>query len=224
MGSQTTTHWNPVNLLYVVSQPRDTIWRCEDGCDPKDEEHSLLPRLEPAFKRLQTWPTAVSVADTTQDDCPLIFVNDAFTDLTGYGASDCIGHNCRFLQGAETDPATVTDLRASVQKLRQITICLVNYRKNGTPFHNLLVMAPVDQTDHRHLIMGCQYELQRAQSDPEIKAQLSSVNGAFKQIDRPGDPYWKLFSDSIDTRTVATRMLVDSYMARVVSMGTSWVR
>lgn len=183
----------------------------------------MIKRLELAFKRLQTWPTAVSVADTAKDDCPLIFVNDAFTDLTGYGATDCIDQNCRFLQGADTDPEAIAKLRDAVRDQRQITICLLNYRKDGTPFHNLLVMAPIDRAAHRHLIMGCQYEIQRAMGDPEIKEQLDGVHGAFKQIDRPDDPYWKLFADSIETRTDATRMLVDGYMARAKMMGTAWI-
>lgn len=184
----------------------------------------MVRRLDPAFERLRTWPTAVSVADVAKEDCPLIYVNHAFTNLTGYGEDDCIGRNCRFLQGAETDPEAISKLRTAIADRHQITICLLNYRKDGSPFHNLLVMASVDHTDHRHLIMGCQYEIQRATGDPEIKRQLSSVNGAFKQIDRPYDPHWNLFTNSVETRSVATRMLVDSYMARTVLLGANQIR
>ncbi|MEM7059000.1 MAG: PAS domain-containing protein [Pseudomonadota bacterium] len=175
-------------------------------------------RLDRAFERLKAWPTAVSVANTDKEDCPLIYVNDAFTALSGYGSDECIGRNCRFLQGDQTDPVAVEKLRKSVIDKSQISVCLLNYRRDGTPFHNLLVMAPIDFTDHRHLIMGCQYEIQRAISDSQIQAQLANVHGAFRQIERPHDPNWRLFSDSVETRTVATRMLVDSYMFRAPSI------
>ena len=174
-------------------------------------------RLESALERLIDWPTAVSVADTSKDDCPLVYVNTVFTKLTGYSAEDCVGRNCRFLQGSKTDPNAVSQIREAVENRGQITVCLLNYRRDGSPFHNLLVMAPIDQQNNRHLIVGCQYELHRATSDPEISAQLDSVHGAFRQIQRPGDQQWHLFSESVETRSVATRMLVDSYMFRAPS-------
>ena len=76
-------------------------------------------------------------------DNPIVFVNDAFCRLCGYPREDILGRNCRFLQGAETDPETVLLLRAAIDKRESIKIDILNYRKTGETFWNRLLMAPV---------------------------------------------------------------------------------
>ena len=175
-------------------------------------------KLEQAFNRLKSWPTAVSVADTSKKDDPLIYVNNAFTELTGYEAEECIGRNCRFLQGYETDQDAIAKLRNAVDKRHHFTVCLFNYRKNGPPFHNLLIVTPVDLDESNHLILGCQYEIHQAIGDEELAAQLSNVRGAFDEIEKPQDRRGQLFLNSIEVRTTATRMVVDSYMYRAPTL------
>ncbi|MFL5257423.1 MAG: PAS domain-containing protein, partial [Rhodopila sp.] len=53
----------------------------------------------------------MALADTNLPDCPLVYVNPAFCDLTGYTSEEAVGRNCRFLQGPETDPATIARAR-----------------------------------------------------------------------------------------------------------------
>ena len=53
---------------------------------------------------------ALSIADPHQDDCPLVYCNQAFVDLTGYDRDEIIGRNCRFLQGRGTKPSAVVKL------------------------------------------------------------------------------------------------------------------
>ncbi len=76
-------------------------------------------------------------------DNPIVFVNDAFCRLCGYPREEILGRNCRFLQGAETDPETVLLLRAAIDKRESIKIDILNYRKTGETFWNRLLMAPV---------------------------------------------------------------------------------
>ena len=76
-------------------------------------------------------------------DNPIVFVNDSFCRLTGYDRGEIVGRNCRFLQGPDTDPADVMQLRDAIAAPRSIEIDLRNYRKDGTPFWNRLLMAPV---------------------------------------------------------------------------------
>lgn len=80
-------------------------------------------------------------------DNPVVFVNDAFCRLTGYDRDWIIGRNCRFLQGEDTDPATVAQIRAAVEAERSIEIDIRNYRRDGTPFWNRLLLAPVPDAD-----------------------------------------------------------------------------
>ncbi len=76
-------------------------------------------------------------------DNPIVFVNDAFCRLCGYQREEIVGRNCRFLQGAETDPETVMLIRTAIEAVRTIKIDILNYRKTGETFWNRLLMAPV---------------------------------------------------------------------------------
>ena len=83
------------------------------------------------------------ITDPRLADNPVVFANDASCRLTGYAREEIVGRNCRFLQGPRTDRDAVAQLRAAVRAGRPIEIDLYNYRKNGEPFWNRLMMAPV---------------------------------------------------------------------------------
>ncbi len=83
------------------------------------------------------------VTDPRQYDNPIVFANDAFLHLTGYSRLEVTGRNCRFLQGPETDPAAVARIRDAVREQVDIQVRLLNYRKDGTTFHNALYVGPV---------------------------------------------------------------------------------
>ena len=107
-----------------------------------------LRRLDgPMFGALARSAMPMAVADPYQPDAPLIFVNEAFTRLTGYSAAESLGRNCRFLQGADTDPAVVAAVAAALRDEREIHVELLNYRRDGTPFWNSLFIAPVRDDD-----------------------------------------------------------------------------
>ena len=80
-------------------------------------------------------------------DNPIVFVNDAFCRLCGYSRSEIVGRNCRFLQGADTDPDVVARIRNAVEAARTISTDILNYRKTGEPFWNRLLLAPVRDTE-----------------------------------------------------------------------------
>ena len=84
------------------------------------------------------------ITDPRRDDNPIVFVNDAFCRLTGYDRAEILGHNCRFLQGPETDPETIQRLREAIAEPRAIEVDVRNHKKNGEPFWNRLLMAPVN--------------------------------------------------------------------------------
>jgi len=80
-------------------------------------------------------------------DNPVIFVNDSFCRLTGYPRQEILGRNCRFLQGPETDRAAVARISAAVAQAQALEIDIRNHRRNGEPFWNRLLMAPVYDAD-----------------------------------------------------------------------------
>jgi PAS domain S-box-containing protein len=79
-------------------------------------------------------------------DNPVVFANNAFCRLAGYTREEILGRNCRFLQGPETEPAAIRRIREAVQRAEPIEIDIRNHRKDGEPFWNRLLMAPVYDT------------------------------------------------------------------------------
>ena len=97
---------------------------------------------------LSSFKQTFVVSDATQPDYPIIYASSGFYTMTGYSAKEVIGHNCRFLQGPETDPATVEKIRQSVKTGKNFCGRLLNYRKDGTTFWNLLTITPIkDEND-----------------------------------------------------------------------------
>jgi PAS domain S-box-containing protein len=83
------------------------------------------------------------ITNPRRHDNPIVFVNDAFCRLTGYSRPEILGRNCRFLQGATTDPASIVLMRTAIQSGKLIEIDIQNHRKNASSFWNRLLMAPV---------------------------------------------------------------------------------
>ena len=80
-------------------------------------------------------------------DNPVVFANNAFCRLSGYPRDEILGRNCRFLQGPESDPATVQRIREAVERVEPLEIDILNHRKDGETFWNRLLMAPVFDTE-----------------------------------------------------------------------------
>ncbi len=94
-----------------------------------------------AAVRATRMPTIIT--DPRQRDNPVVFANDAFFRLTGYQREEILGHNCRFLQGPETDMATVARIGAALKAAEPIEVDIRNYRKDGELFWNRLLLAPL---------------------------------------------------------------------------------
>jgi len=83
------------------------------------------------------------LTDPNQHDNPIIYASEEFYRLTGYGPDDVIGRNCRFLQGANTQRASVARLRENIRCGKRACEAFLNYRRDGRPFINLLMIAPL---------------------------------------------------------------------------------
>ncbi len=87
------------------------------------------------------------ITDPRRPDNPIVFVNAAFSVLTGYDREHIIGRNCRFLQGPATDRAEVQRLRDAIDARRTIELELLNYKVDGSTFWNRLLVSPVFDED-----------------------------------------------------------------------------
>ncbi|KXS36097.1 MAG: two-component response regulator [Halomonadaceae bacterium T82-2] len=119
-------------------------------------------RLRLLQRGIEDTPNGVVMADATQPDLPLTYVNRAFTAMTGHAPEDVLGKNCRLLQGGDTDPETVARIRRAIATHSDVQVVLRNYRRNGTPFWNQLSIAPVlDEQGRCTHFIGVQQDVTR---------------------------------------------------------------
>lgn len=109
---------------------------------------------------------AMVLTDPRVEDNPIVYVNSAFERTTGYSRSAVIGRNCRFLQGEDTEKVHVDTLRSAIEDRIDVTVDIVNYRANGEPFTNRLIIAPItDSEGHLIYFLGIQKELRDSERD-----------------------------------------------------------
>ncbi len=114
----------------------------------------------PVLDSIRFSPIATVVSDPTQADNPLIAVNAAFCALTGYTEAEVIGRNCRFLRGPDTENGQTDKLRTAVYGQHSALAELINYRKDGSPFRNAVMIAPLFDDDGKlELFVGSQIEV-----------------------------------------------------------------
>ena len=105
-------------------------------------------------------PIACVVSNPRLPDNPIVDCNEAFVTLTGYRSDEIIGHNCRFLSGEGTEPWLTEMLRNGIRRRQPVIVEILNYKKNGTPFRNAVMVAPIfDVHGELEYFLGSQVEI-----------------------------------------------------------------
>jgi len=143
---------------------------------------------------LRSTAQGVFITDPGRSDEPIIYVNAAFSHLTGYARQDIKGREIDVLRGLDTDAAALEGLRDAMKDDQPHTTDLLLYRKDGTPFWATISLAPVidagnkathfvgvltDNTERKH----AEEELQRAKEDAEAaREQAEAANSSKSQF------------------------------------------
>nr|AML77419.1 putative LOV domain-containing protein [Euploca filiformis] len=133
------------------------------GDSNRSSEESEYPRVSQELKdALATLKQTFVVSDATKPDCPIVYASSGFFTMTGYSSKEIIGRNCRFLQGPDTDKNEVAKIREAVRTGKSYCGRLLNYRKDGTPFWNMLTVTPIkDDTGRTIKFIGMQVEVSK---------------------------------------------------------------
>ncbi|KAK9783534.1 putative White collar 1 protein [Seiridium cardinale] len=138
---------------------------------------------------------AFVVCDVTMNDCPIIYVSDNFQNLTGYSRHEIIGQNCRFLQAPDAkveagtkrefvDNGAVYNLKRKIAEGKEVQQSLINYRKGGKPFLNLLTMIPIPwDTSEIRYIVGFQIDLVECPDAISSAQEAGSMQVSYKHND-----------------------------------------
>ena len=142
--------------------------------------------LELKDRALSSTAEGVTISDCSLPNNPIIYANEGFERITGYSISDVVGRNCRFLQGAETDPETIEEIRRGIRENRETTVEILNYRKDGTPFWNRLSIDPVRDSKGRVTnFIGIQVDItQRRLAEEALQRTKDDLESANERMQR----------------------------------------
>ncbi|MFC7018611.1 MULTISPECIES: PAS domain S-box protein [Haloarcula] len=168
---------------------RTAIGMTQDVTDRKRREEELRWKS----RALDEAPVGVTITDPSRADNPIIYANQQFCEQSGYDVAAILGRNCRFLQGDDTDPETVDELRSAIDEERPVSVEIRNYRSDGTEFWNRLDIAPVrDESGSLVNYVGFQQDVtERKERERELEESRnryrtlveSFPNGAVTLVD-----------------------------------------
>ena len=153
------------NLARLVPAVQRELREAEVRRERQSAEHTLRLR----DRAIEAISQGVIITDAARPDVPAIYVNAAFTRITGYAADEVIGRSCRFLHGPETDPKTVAAIRSAIAAGDPCNVELVNYRKDGSAFWNALSISPVRDAS------GAITHFVGVQTDITVRKQLEAT-------------------------------------------------
>ena len=176
------THWVTRLAPVVVDGTVEHIAGSTRNVTTQRERQRELQQLQQAIDNASV---AITLADPTREDNPLVYVNDAFEELTGYLPEETLGRNCRYLQGESTDPEKTDALREAIDSEESISVELRNYRKDDTEFWNRLTVTPI-YDDEGNLVryLGTQEDVtERKERERELRAERQFIEQALDALD-----------------------------------------
>ena len=210
-----------------------------------DRIHAEQGQGDPFAAAVRATRMAMIITDPRQADNPIVFANAAFLKLTGYSRDEVIGTNCRFLQGPDTNMSSVKAMHDAIGARTDITIDILNYRKDGTKFWNGLHISPVttssgelqfffasqlDVTDRieAQTVVATQQEwLQRevARQTLDLREGLATQTMLVHEVDHRVKNNMQMISAllAMQSRTLKdpeARALLGSMLQRVEAIGT----
>lgn len=145
-----------VSNVYLVQDKRFIQCNIRDITARKLAEDDLRMRE----RAIAAVAQGIVITDASQPDGPIVYASPGFMRLTGYERHEIVGRNCRFLQGARTDPESVSMLRRAIREGQPCVVELLNYRKDGTAFWNSVAISPVrDATGRVTNFVGVQTDV-----------------------------------------------------------------
>ncbi|KAM3274239.1 hypothetical protein ACQJBY_043413 [Aegilops geniculata] len=131
--------------------------------DDKAVAGAGIPRVSEELRAaLSAFQQTFVVSDASRPGHPIMYASAGFFNMTGYTSKEVVGRNCRFLQGSGTDPAEIAKIRQALADGSNYCGRVLNYKKDGTAFWNLLTIAPIKDEDGRVLkFIGMQVEVSK---------------------------------------------------------------
>ena len=154
----------PEHAMQIIadSASKNVLFGDREAEEANSSETNSLVRSDFSLMRsLSSGQKCFVLSDPKLPDNPIVFATPDFYKLTGYTAKEVLGRNCRFLQGPGTDKRAVEVIRKAIMTGSDATVCLLNYKADGTPFWNQFFIAALRDSDNNIVnFVGVQTEVE----------------------------------------------------------------
>jgi PAS domain S-box-containing protein len=151
-------------------------------------------------------PIPSVLSDPRLPDNPIIACNAAFCELTGYPPEEVVGRNCRFLSGPATEPWLTEEIRRGVREHRPVFVEILNYKRNGQPFRNAVLVAPIyDEEDALLYFLGSQVEINGDAASPSCMRRIRASESIKALSPRQGQVL-KLVANGLLNKQIAAEL------------------
>jgi PAS domain S-box-containing protein len=173
----------------------------------------LEDRLALRNRALAATSQGVFIADADEPDLPIIYVNDAFTRLTGYAERDACGRSCDFLVSATPDDPALAQLQSALAERANVTVTLPSKRRDGTVFSARWSVSTVPGSDeHTHLVgllEDVTAEQLAAMARLELLAEASQARKDAESANRIKDVFFASITHELRSPLNACTMWLD---------------
>ncbi|MCZ4282874.1 PAS domain S-box protein [Kiloniella laminariae] len=184
-------HRTPENDLFTVyTDISDFKAREQELLDLSSENHRLAAAVS-------STDAGVLIADATTANCSVVYINPAFTRLTGYNLAEAKELHAGFLQGRETDPKVRKQLESALQDYHHVCIDMLNYRRDGKTFWNQFDLSPIFAEDGTIQYFVC--VMHDISSQKEVEKELTVLKESAELANRTKSEFMALMSHELRT-------------------------
>jgi PAS domain S-box-containing protein len=182
-GSRLDGSTFPAELSLTIIEDGRLVCAVRDETERREREREL----ELKERAMDEASVGIQITDPTQEDNPLVYVNDGFERMTGYTREDALGRNPRFLQGEGSDPEHVARLREAISVEEPVSLELRNERKDGTSYWSRLSVTPVaDESGAVRNYIGIQQDVtERKERERQVEARRDLLKRIYEVTTDP---------------------------------------
>ena len=134
--------------------------------------YGLMPTL---ISGIENSPIGVTAAIQDEEgDYPMFYINQGFEELTGYERGEVLGEDCKFLQGEDTEPESVEEIRYGLENSEPVETTIINYTADGEKFCNRLEIWPTE-IGEQEVFLGYQKDITETENYRRDLELLTSI-------------------------------------------------